>query len=208
MLKVSEKNIERLLLYRRILNTLSLEKLENIYSHQLAILSDATPEQVRRDIMSIGYSGSSSKGYNVNQLIESICELIDSEDIQRVAIVGVGHLGRSVLDYFQGRRPKLKIAATFDNDPAKINRVLHGSRCYSVGDMVKVIQSEGIDVVILSVPGSAAQEVADRLVEAGIKGILNYAPVKLKLPPNIYVENRDMLLAVEKVAFLARKYSL
>ena len=204
-MNVSEKNLERLLIYRRVLNRLLTDNVENIYSYQLAQMADATPEQVRRDIMSIGYSGSSSKGYNVNQLIESICELIDSEDIQKVAIVGVGHLGRSVLDYFEGRRQKLKIAATFDNDPAKINRVLHGNRCYSTGKMVKVIQSEGIDVAILSVPGSAAQEVADRLVEAGIKGILNYAPVKLKLPPNIYVEDRDMLLAVEKVAFLARK---
>lgn len=207
-MKVSEKNIERLLLYRRILNSVSLENNENIYSHQLAILADSTPEQVRRDIMSIGYSGSSSKGYNINQLINSISEFVDSDDIQKVAIIGVGHLGRSVMDYFQGRRPKLKIAATFDNDPAKINRVLHGCRCYPVDKMVDVIKSEGINVAILSVPGSAAQDVAERLVEAGIKGILNYAPIKLKLPQDIYVENRDMLLAVEKVAFLARKNSL
>jgi len=207
-LKVSEKNIERLLLYRRILNSVALESNENIYSHQLAILADATPEQVRRDIMSIGYSGSSSKGYNVSKLIDSISDFVDTKEIQKVAIVGVGHLGRSVIDYFKGRRPKLKIAATFDNDPEKINRVLHGCRCYPVDEMVDVIKSEGIDVAILSVPGSAAQDVADRLVEAGIKGILNYAPVKLKLPPDIYVENRDMLLAVEKVAFLARKMSL
>lgn len=207
-MKVSEKNIERLLLYRRILNGLAAENVENIYSHQLAVPADATPEQVRRDIMSIGYSGSSSKGYNVQQLISSISEFVDSADVQKVAIVGVGNLGRSVMDYIQGRRSKLKIAATFDNDPEKTNRVLHGCRCYPVDEMENVIRAEGIDVAILAVPAVAAQEVADRLLESGIKGILNYAPVKLSLPRHIYVENRDMLLAVEKVAYFARNNSL
>lgn len=206
-MKVSEKNIERLLLYRRILNGLAAENVENIYSHHLAVSADATPEQVRRDIMSIGYSGSSSKGYNVRQLIGSISEFVDSTDVQKVAIVGVGNLGRSVMDYIQGRRSKLKIVATFDNDPAKTNRVLHGCRCYPVNEMINVIQTEGIDVAILAVPAVAAQEVADRLLESGIKGILNYAPVKLSLPQHIYIENRDMLLAVEKVAYFARNNS-
>lgn len=205
-MKISEKNIERLLLYRRILCGLRSENVENIYSHQLARIADTTPEQVRRDIMSIGYSGSSVKGYNVIRLIESIGEFTDSRETQRVTIVGAGNLGRALIDYFQGRRRKLSIAAIFDNDPQKIDRVIHGVRCHSVEQMKEVIQKNSIDVAILCVPAAAAQQVAELLIEAGIKGILNYAPVKLSLPSHIYVENRDMLLAVEKVAFFSRQH--
>jgi len=205
-MKISEKNIERLLLYRRILCGLRSENVENIYSHQLARIADTTPEQVRRDIMSIGYSGSSVKGYNIIRLIESIGEFTDARETQRVTIVGAGNLGRALIDYFQGRRRKLSIAAIFDNDPQKIDRVIHGVRCYSVEQMKEVIQKNNIDVAILCVPAAAAQQVAELLIEAGIKGILNYAPVKLSLPSHIYVENRDMLLAVEKVAFFSRQH--
>jgi len=204
-MRTSEKNIERLLLYRRVLISFKNGGKTNIYSKQLASLADCTPEQVRRDIMSIGYSGSPVHGYDLEKLTNSISEFLDSNNLQKVALVGLGHLGRSIIDYFQGRRPKLTIAAVFDKDPDKIDRVMHGCRCYSTEKILEVIPKEDINVAIIAVPASGAQGVADLLVQAGIKGILNYAPVKLTLPPDIYVENRDMILAVEKVAYFARK---
>lgn len=202
---ISAKTIERLLLYRRILLTSQLQPTTFIYSHQLAKLSAVTPEQVRHDLMAIGYFGSAVHGYQVAKLLESISEFVDHQDTEKVALIGVGHLGRAILDYFRGRRPKIAITAAFDNDPQKIDRVIHGVRCYSMDKLESIIQQERIIVAILTIPADAAQKVAERLVSAGVRGILNYAPVNLNLSPDIYIENRDMLLAVEKVAFFARQ---
>lgn len=203
--KIPEKTIERLLLYRRILINSGLNPNASIYSHQLAQLSSVTSAQVRRDLMSIGYFGSPVHGYEIGKLIDSIGEFVDDTEVQRVALIGLGHLGRAILDYFRGRRPKLTITAAFDIDPEKVNRVLHGVRCYSIDQLTEVIRQEQIKVAIIAIPESGAQEIADQLVQAGVSGILNYAPIKLNVPPEVYIENRDMLLAVEKVAFFARR---
>ncbi|MDD5765059.1 MAG: redox-sensing transcriptional repressor Rex [Candidatus Marinimicrobia bacterium] len=202
---VPEKNIERLLLYRRILANLRREKKTAVFSHQLALMSDASPAQVRRDFMLIGYFGSPVRGYDIDQLIQSINEFVDAQEVQKVTLVGVGHLGRAILNYFQGRSDKLAITAAFDRNPEKVGRVLHGIHCYPTERIQEIVKAEGIDVAIITVPESEAQDVADRLVQAGIRGILNYAPIKLNLPPEIFVDNRDMLLAVEKIAFFARR---
>ena len=118
MSQISEKAIERLILYRRILVGLKTEGKSNLFSHQLSNLTGFTSAQIRRDLMAIGYSGSPVHGYDLDKLIESISDFVDAPQKQYVALVGVGHLGRAILDYFQGRRPKLEIFAAFDKDPA------------------------------------------------------------------------------------------
>jgi redox-sensing transcriptional repressor len=204
MKPTSEKTIERLIIYRGLLLNMATNEVKHIYSHQLAQLTGFTSAQIRRDIMSIGYSGSPVRGYDIKSLIDSLGEFIDGETKQDVALVGMGHLGRAILDYLKGRRPNLQITATFDYDPAKVNRVIHGCMCYHVNGLEDVIRKQGIRAGIIAVPADEAQSVAERMVNAGIRGILNYAPVKLDLPAGIYVENRDMALAVEKVAYFAR----
>ncbi|MBD3289222.1 redox-sensing transcriptional repressor Rex [candidate division KSB1 bacterium] len=207
MKTISEKTIERLIIYRGLLLNLVSDKVKNIFSHQLATMTGFTSAQIRRDIMSIGYSGSPVRGYDIQNLIKSLGEFIDGEEKQPVALVGLGHVGRAVLDYLKGRRPKLEITASFDDDPAKVDRVFQGCMCYHVNDLEKIIEKENIKVGIIAVPADEAQSVAERMANAGIKGILNYAPVKLNIPSGIYVENRDMTLAVEKVAYFARTAS-
>ncbi|MDZ7375867.1 MAG: redox-sensing transcriptional repressor Rex [candidate division KSB1 bacterium] len=205
MEQISEKSIERLILYRRLLLGLQARGVIHIYSHELAAMAGVTAAQLRKDLTPTGYYGSPVYGYEINQLMSSISEIIDAPEMQNVALVGLGQLGRAVLDYFQGRRPKLQIMAAFDTDPSKINRVIHGCRCYHIDELEKVIKQNNIIVGILAVPPDEAQEIAERMVMAGIKGLLNYAPVQLKLPEDVYVENRDMIMAVEKVAFFARQ---
>lgn len=207
MKPTSEKTIERLIVYRGLLLNMATEKVTHIFSHQLAQLTGFTSAQIRRDIMSIGYSGSPVRGYDIKSLIDSLREFIDGDIKQDVALVGMGHLGRAILDYLKGRRPNLKITATFDYDPAKVNRMIHGCMCYHVNDLEKIIRNQGIRVGIIAVPVDEAQSVADRMVNAGIRGILNYAPIKLHLPAGVYAENRDMAQAVEKVAYFARTAS-
>lgn len=202
---VSMKTIERLINYRRALYQLQAEQKENVFSHQIAVRTGASSAQVRRDLMAIGYSGSPARGYDLELLLQSISEFIDADEVQKIAVAGIGKLGRAIIDYLRGRHPTLKISAAFDVDPDKVNRVLHGCRCYSLEQIEEVVTAHHIQVAILTVPASEAQDVAERLVEAGVRGIINYAPVLLYLPENIYIENRDMITAVEKTAYLARQ---
>ena len=202
---VSQKTIGRLSLYRRLLQGLSAKGVKYIYSHQIAAIASATAAQVRRDWMAIGYNGSPTKGYEIAELIDAIGKFLDSPKEQKVALVGIGNLGRAILIFFSGRRPKLNIVAAFDNDPYKTSRVIHGCRCYHIDQLSAISKEAGIDVAIIAVPASEAQSVADKMVAAGIKGILNFAPTPLRVGPNVYVEDIDMTMSLEKVAFFARQ---
>jgi redox-sensing transcriptional repressor len=202
---VSEKNIGRLSLYRRLCNVLEAEGVKNVFSHHLANMAGCTAVQVRRDLMVIGYSGTPSHGYDVTRLLESLREFLDAPGGQGVALVGVGNLGKAILAYFAGRRPNLQIVAAFDNDPYKANRVIDGCRCHPTDALPEVVRRQGIRVAIVTVPAPAAQGVAEALVRAGVRGILNFAPMRLRVPPNVYVEDMDMTMALEKVAFFARR---
>jgi redox-sensing transcriptional repressor len=199
-----EKTIERLSQYRRVLLGCLAEGKFNIYSHELANLLHLNPVQVRRDIMLIGHTGTLRKGYDVKNLSDMIGEIIDSKKSQRVAVVGVGNLGRAIMTYFQGKRTKLAIAAAFDSDPEKVNRVIAGIRCYHIDELEAVIRREGITISIITVPPEHAAATAEKLVMAGIKGILNYTPVALNVEPHSYLEEYDMITSIEKVAFFAK----
>lgn len=205
--KTSDKTIGRLSLYRRLLNRLQSEGAGNTFSHQLASLAGVTAAQVRRDLMAIGYSGTTKRGYEVPELIESIGQFLDAARGQGAALIGVGNLGRAILSYFTGRRPNLAIVAAFDSDPYKVDRVIHGCRCYSLEDMSAVVKANDIRVGIITVPAAVAQSVADMLVAAGVRGILNFAPIRLRVPHHTYVEDIDMTMSLEKVAYFARKGS-
>ena len=181
--------------------------LRNVYSHQLAQMAGVTAAQVRRDLMAVGYSGSPTKGYNVLEPTESIGKFLDSPEGEGVAIVGVGNLGRAILAYFGGRRPKLVIKAAFDNDPQKVNRVILGCRCYPMTELGSVVDRERIRTGIITVPADEAQPVAEQMTRAGIRGILNFAPVPLRVPPDVFVEDIDMAMSLEKVAYFARRKS-
>lgn len=203
----SEKTVGRLSLYRRLLNRLGPDA-NSIYSHELAALAGITAAQVRRDFMSIGYAGSPTRGYDIRELKESIAHFLDAPTGQGAALIGVGNLGRAILSYFAGRRPNLSITAAFDKEPYKVNRVINGCRCYPIEDIPKVIAEKGIRVGILTVPSAEAQAMTDTLVRAGIKGLLNFAPIPLRVPADVYVADIDMTMALEKVAFFARQRAL
>lgn len=205
---VSVKTIGRLSLYRRLLNRMLATGANSVYSHQLAALAGGTAAQVRRDVMAVGYSGSPKRGYDIKDLIESIGNFLDAPEGLGVALVGVGNLGRAIMSYFAGRRPKLSIVAAFDVDPYKVNRVIHGCRCYPITEIDSVLQKIKVGVAIISVPANEAQAIADTLVRAGIKGLLNFAPVPLRVPHGVYVEDIDMTMSLEKVAYFARSGAL
>jgi redox-sensing transcriptional repressor len=201
----SEPTVGRLCLYRGLLAGLERDGVDSIYSHQLAALAGGAPSRVRRDLMAVGYDGSPTRGYVVLDLLESIGRFLDAPQREGVALVGVGNLGRALMAFFAGRRPNLAIVAAFDSDPDKAGRVIHGRRCYGMDSLGEVVRANGIRVAILSVPAGEAQGVADQLIRAGVRGLLNFAPVRLNVPAGVFVENMDMAVSLEKVAYFARQ---
>lgn len=202
-----EKTVERLSEYRRsLLNCLSEGK-THIYSHDLARLHNITAVQVRRDIMFIGYTSSQRKGYDIREMIDVIGKILDSDTGLNVAIVGIGNLGRAITAYFSGKRSKLNIVAAFDNDPQKSDSTIVGVPCFPISKMTNIIQQHNINIGIITVPSGFAAETALKLIDAGIKGILNFTSVPLNVPSNIYLENSDMITSLEKVAYFVKERS-
>jgi redox-sensing transcriptional repressor len=204
-MRISEQTIGRLSLYRRLLGRLQASGTISIYSHELAKLAHASPEVVRRDLMVTAYTGSTTKGYEVERLIEAIDTLLDGPIEQRIALIGVGNLGRAVLSYFRGRRRRLSIVVAFDVNPEMSGRVLFGTPVLAVEGMETVLAEKQVSLGIITVPETSAQEAADRLVAGGVRGILNFSPTPLRVPRSVYLENIDLTMAVEKVAYYARQ---
>ena len=205
MKNMSGKTIERLSIYRRLLREMAEYGTTKVYSHDLAEKAGVTAAQVRRNLMDVGCSGNTKKGYDIEELIEAIGEFLDNPEGEPVALIGLGNLGRALLPFFVAHHPKLKIVAAFDNNPSKTGRVIHGCRCYPFEKLREIIIREGIRVAILTVPAPVAQQVAEELVAAGVTGILNFAPAMLRLPETVSIESMDMAIALEKIAFLARQ---
>lgn len=201
---IPDRTIERLSLYRGLLERRLDKKTVHLFSHQLAAMACVTPAQLRRDLMAIGYTGSPSRGYAVKDLAKSIGKVLDGDGPTKVVLIGMGNLGRAIVSYLRGRRSALSVVATFDSDPAKAGRMISGTRCYPQSSIEELVMEQKVRTAILTVPADAAQDIADRLVSAGVRGILNYAPVPLRMPEWVYLENRDVTTALEKVAYFAR----
>lgn len=204
-MKLPGKTVERLSEYRRTLLDCLKEKKSFIFSHDLAARLHITAVQVRRDLMLIGYSSVQRKGYDVRELIDTIGKIIDSEKSLNVAVVGIGNLGRAVAGYFKGKRSKLSLVASFDNDPQKVNKVISGVKCYPYSDIENTLKEFDIKIAILTVPPDSAREITEDLVKFGIKGILNFTTIALNVPSDVYLEEYDMITSMEKVAYFVKE---
>jgi len=205
MYMLPEKTIERLSMYRRVLQTYQDNQSEFIYSHELASLLHLTPVQVRRDIMLIGYTGTQRKGYSVRELIEKISQILDGGAQINAVVIGMGHLGKAITNYFNSKRSKIEIVAAFENDATKINRIISGIKSYHTDSLEMLIEKNHATIAILSLSPREAQDITDRLVFAGIKGILNFTSIPLNVPEDVYLENYDMVTSMEKVAYFVKE---
>lgn len=200
-----DKTIERLSQYRRNLLIILAKGKEFIFSHEIAQLLHITPVQVRRDIMLIGYNGTLRRGYDIKELIDLIGNIIDTNDGQNVCIMGLGNLGKAILNYFAGKRPKLKIVAAFDTNPEKIGHLYAGVPVLHVEELNEKLKSLDISIGIITVPFDKALETANLLVDSGIRGILNFSSKPLNLPEHVYLEEYDMITSIEKVAYHTKR---
>ncbi len=196
--------VERLSLYRRVLLNYPYKESPFIHSHRLAHLLKINPAHVRRDLMLIGFTGDIHKGYNIVKLIEKVGEAIDCRYVQKVAFVGIGDIGRAVAEYFNNMKTKLKVAATFRINDEPTTQFMD-VKCYNIARMNEILRKEKIEIAVLAVPQSFAKDISKAIVNAGVKGILNFTSVHLTVPKEVYVENYDMIAKLEKLAYFTNK---
>ncbi len=203
MADISPKSVERLCRYRKVLQNYKNSDKLYIYSHDLAVGVNNSSAQVRRDLMDLNVRGSSKKGYLVEAFLQEINVVLNTNTQQKAAIIGVGNLGRAILSYFSRVRMNITIDAAFDDDDTKIGRVIAGCNSHHISQLQDIVRKNEINVGIIAVPGCDAQAIADDLVAAGVNGIVNFAPVQLSVPKEIYLENIDITMTIEKTAFFA-----
>lgn len=199
-----KKTIERISLYKRIIDNLLKNGENKLFSHEIAQLAGVTSSQIRHDFMFIGTNGRANSGYDLKELQANIENFLTAGMQDNFCLVGVGNLGRAILAFFHARHKNVVITAAFDKDPALKDKVIQGCRCYSIENAGEIIRNEKINLGIITVPAEQAQSVAGILIEAGIKGIINFAPVPLKVRQGIFVENVDLTMYMEKAAFITR----
>jgi len=205
MKNLPDKTVERLSQYRRSLNNQLAKGKSHIFSHEIANLLHITPVQVRRDIMLIGYSGTLRKGYDIQDLVNLIGLILDTDTGEKIAIVGMGNLGKAFIHYMNEKRTKLSIVAAFDVNPEKVDKEEYADvKCYHIDKLDEIVKAEGISIGIITTPPEFAKESAEKLRDAGVIGILNYTPKPLLDEEGIYLEEYDMITSLEKVAYFVK----
>jgi len=201
MKSISDKVIGRLSRYRTLLNEFLPGDRTHLFSHDIAAAMRLSDSQVRRDLMTIGTRGVPSHGYEVQGLLRDLDETLNQTQVHSVAVVGAGSLGRALMATLESSRTNLRIKCAFDRDPGKCNRVYSGVKCHGMHVLEQVVAQEGITLAILCVPAAAAQELAERLVHAGVKGVLNFSSAALRLPRTIALEEIDIGNQLAKLAY-------
>jgi len=200
----SQETIKRLSLYLRNLKRLRERQIYVISSDKITSFLDATPEQFRKDLSYFGEFGKRGVGYNVERLIKEIENILGVNREWKIIIVGAGSLGSALLGFVGFSKFNIKITHAFDNDKRKVGKVRNGVKIYNITKIKSIIKDNDIKLAIISTPLEAAQNIADILVKSGIKGILNFAPVVLKVNKSVSVSNVDMTSELESLIFFAK----
>jgi redox-sensing transcriptional repressor len=193
--------VSRLSLYLRELQRLEATGQATISSGQLGALLGFSDAQVRKDLGFFGQFGYPGVGYRCDELIRAMRDILGTNHSWNVAMVGVGNLGQALLGYRGFGRQNFAIAAAFDADPTKVGQTVRGLRIQPLEELAATIREQGIRLGMIVVPADRAQEAADRLVAAGIEGIVNFAPVTLALPPHVQNVGVDLAIELEQLSF-------
>lgn len=205
--KIPNATIKRLPLYYRYFQFLSDSHNQKVSSTELAKAVQVDSATIRRDFSYFGSLGKRGYGYEVEPMVEFFKKLLNQDKTSKVALVGVGNLGHALLNYNFSQTNNIKIVAAFDSDPTKIGSQINQITVYDIQDVAQHLHEQQIDVVILSVPVGSAQVVTDRLVQAHVKGILNFTPLRISTPENVRVHNVDLANELQTLIYFLDNYS-
>lgn len=206
-MKIPQATAKRLPLYYRFLENLHASGKQRVSSTELSEAVKVDSATIRRDFSYFGALGKKGYGYNVNYLLSFFRETLDQDDLTKVMLVGVGNLGTAFLHYNFFKNNNTQIEMAFDVDPDKIGTDVGGVEIYDLDDFEEKHTKE-ITVAILTVPAIVAQKIADRLVAAGVKGILNFTPARLTVPDSVRVHHIDLAVELQSLVYFLKHYPL
>ncbi|HFB83553.1 redox-sensing transcriptional repressor Rex [Thermosulfuriphilus ammonigenes] len=199
-LHISKIALYRLCLYVRELRRLQGERKRLVSSEELAKACGVSPAQIRKDLAYFGHFGIKGLGYQVEDLLVALERILRLNKERRVVLAGVGKLGTALLRFWGANHSHYRFVAAFDVRPDRIGRMINRVMIYPLEQMDYVVDQHQAEMAIITTPPEVAQQVAEDLVRAGIRAILNFAPVTLHLPAKIQVENVDLTLFLDMLA--------
>jgi redox-sensing transcriptional repressor len=200
--RLSRASVHRFSLYLRRLQRFLREGVQTVSSGQLGDALGITDAQVRKDLAYLGNLGQPGIGYPARELIDALRHCLGIDRPWNAVVVGIGNLARALLRYRGFEQQGFQFVALFDSDPSKVGQSVDGLEIISTDQMPEIVARSGAELGVVAVPAEAAQQVADALVNAGIRGILNFAPTALRLPPGVSLVAVDMAVQLEQLAFL------
>ena len=198
---ISKATIDRLPLYYRTLRLAQDDGLDIISSDELGRRLELTPEQIRKDLALFGQFGKKGVGYYVNELKFNVGKILGLDNHWNIAIVGIGHLGVALANYQNFIALGFNLVALFDNDPNIIGKTVNHVKVKSIDELQSCAKNLKIDIGVIAVPAQFAQQVADKLVKANIKGIWNFAPVKMRVPEDVKIVNEDLSVGLSRLSY-------
>jgi redox-sensing transcriptional repressor len=199
--KISDATVKRLSKYYRTLqNAISADK-TTISSEEVARLNGLTAAQVRKDLSFFGAFGRRGLGYNVVDLHRNISQILGLHRTWNVCLVGAGNIGTALIHFKQFADQGFIFRLILDSDPTKFGTQIGELEIQDFENCEDLVRREKIKIAVLAVPGGVAQRVVDRLVQAGVKAILNFAPVTILVPPGVYVRNENMVIEIEALSY-------
>ena len=205
-MKIPQATAKRLPLYYRFLKNLHTSGKQRVSSAELSEAVKVDSATIRRDFSYFGALGKKGYGYNANYLLTFFQKALDQDELTKVALIGVGNLGTAFLNYNFLKNNNTKIEVAFDVDLAKMGTKIREVPVYHMDDLEKVLLDQNISVVILTVPAPVAQVITDRLVNAEVKGILNFTPARLNVPPSIRVHHIDLAVELQSLVYFLKHY--
>jgi redox-sensing transcriptional repressor len=206
--KIPQATAKRLPLYYRFLNSLHSSGKQRVSSAELSEAVKVDSATIRRDFSYFGALGKKGYGYNVNYLLSFFRKTLDQDELTKVALIGVGNLGTAFLNYNFLKNNNTKIAVAFDVVEDKVGTKIGEVPVYHMDELEKVIEKEDIQVAILTVPATVAQSITDRMVQGTVKGILNFTPARLTVPPSIRVHHIDLAIELQSLVYFLKHYSV
>ena len=201
MRKIAESTVRRLSLYLRFLEEFEAEGRETVSSEALAARGGTTSAQVRKDLSFFGSFGKRGLGYAVPELVRELQEILGLRRSYRVAMIGAGKIGSALVQYRGFLQRGFEIVSIFDADSAKVGKAWNGLTVKDVKELEADLKRHPVDIAVIVTPGEAAQSVADKVVHAGIKAILNFAPVQLNVPDDVVVKTVNLALELETLSY-------
>ncbi|MBR5315984.1 MAG: redox-sensing transcriptional repressor Rex [Firmicutes bacterium] len=199
--RISNAVIKRLPRYRRYLIELKKKGVEKISSKEFSNLIGYTASQIRQDLNNFGGFGQQGYGYSVDSLYEEISAILGLDKEYRLAIIGAGNLGHAIAKYMQSNKQGFKVYGFFEINPDLIGKELDGIKVMDYEDIVDFVENEEINIGVICVGRDAAQEVADKLSFAGVKGIWNFAPTDIEVPKHVALENVQLSDSLHSLAY-------